>query len=102
MTGTPTRRTSVGGQRGKSNHAADYHEEPNDAAGIDDVVVPIEVLSESLSAEECVAGAVLTVAMRDGELVAASYNAAETRRRRARSQARFDRLSRRPDEPRDT
>jgi hypothetical protein len=42
------------------------------------------------------ANAVLTVEVRDGDLVEANYEASETAERRESAQSRFDRLSERP------
>jgi hypothetical protein len=42
------------------------------------------------------ANAVLSVEIRDGELVETSYDSADTEQRRDSAQRRFDRLSRRP------
>lgn len=44
----------------------------------------------------CTQDAVLEITLSDGDLVNAEYNAAETERRGAAAQDRFDRLSQRP------
>lgn len=43
--------------------------------------------------------AVLTVTVRDGDVVEATYDAEETSGREANAQSRFDRLSNRPPQP---
>ncbi|WP_436936531.1 DUF3006 domain-containing protein [Halovenus marina] len=59
------------------------------------VVEPSELPEDGQHAD-----AVLSVEIRDGELVAAAYEASETEERRESAQNRFDRLSQRP--PSDT
>lgn len=46
-------------------------------------------------------GAVCRFELESGEVVDVTYRSAETSERKERAQRRFDRLSRRPDEPRD-
>lgn len=65
-----------------------------DGEQVGDTVVPVESLPEAARDPD----AVLDVELADGEVVAASFREDETERRADDAQARFDRLSRRPDE----
>ena len=66
----------------------------------DDEEVAAElVVSERRLPEDALhTDAVLSVRVRDGELVTAEYDPEETERRTSDAQSRFDRLARRPDE----
>jgi hypothetical protein len=61
----------------------------------------LAVEREMLPADGRESGAVLTVSIKDGELLDVEYRSEETKRRRERARDRFDRLSRRADEDRD-
>jgi hypothetical protein len=56
----------------------------------------LAVEPSDLPSDAQAADAVLTVVVRNGELVDAHYEPAETEKRRASAQHRFDRLSERP------
>jgi len=63
-----------------------------DGTDADELVVdPAAVPSEGRHAD-----AVLTIEIKEEEIVAVTYKASETEERRERAQRRFDRLSRRP------
>ncbi|WP_336345744.1 DUF3006 domain-containing protein [Halalkalicoccus ordinarius] len=63
----------------------------------DEVVCERHVEEEELP-DDCGEGAVLELTLRDGRIEELEFDPERTRRRRERTQSRFDRLSRRPDE----
>jgi len=63
-----------------------------DGEQVGDLVVPAGTLPDAARHQD----AVLAVEIADGSLQSATYRAAETERRSADAQSRFDRLSRRP------
>ncbi|WP_129117052.1 DUF3006 domain-containing protein [Halegenticoccus tardaugens] len=67
----------------------------------DDEILDEVVLDEERLPADAGDGAVLSVVVEGGEVVDLEYDAETTDRRKQAARERFDRLSRRPDEPRD-
>lgn len=74
----------------------------DDGDVVEELVVPLEELDVSVPDNDRLEGMVVTAEVRDDDLVSATADVEERTRRLERNQQRFDRLSRRPDEDRES